>query len=341
MVDVAQGEEPDLVLVEDRWGNPGRVLSRMIRPAITAPGGKLICWGDWSNIEARVLPWLACAEQRLDIFRSIDDDPENTPDVYLQAAAGMYGHDPYKLLRMKVDGDPEVKPIRQRGKIAELALGFAGGSGALQSMAAGYGMIFEAEEAKDIVGRWRAANQWAVEFWDRLWDAFVTAMKNPGETIGVGRVSYCCLEGYLGSKTVVCLLPDGRPLVYRNVHMREFVERDEFEPEVIIEKSEQLVFHGPDGVKKLWKGLLAENITQATAASVLRWTQRSWTPEEDIQPIVGHTHDELLTLIDEEDKAEGEERLKAYMEQDFGWNRGLPTAADVQSNVCYTKALDD
>lgn len=329
----------DMQHLEDRWGNPGKALSRMIRPAITAPPGKVLVWGDWSNIEARVLPWLAKADRRLEVFRRIDADP-SAPDVYVQGAAGMYGRDADELMARVRAKEPEAKTLRQRGKVAELALGFAGAGGALQSMAANYGMAFEDDEAKDIVARWRSANSWAVGFWDDLWDAFLYAHKHHGEMVPCGRVTYQGLE-YLGRDSVVCYLPDGRPLVYRDVREKEFIERDEFDPEVILERKSQLVFDGQEGPKKLWKGILVENITQGTAASVLRWTLRTLRAEEEWLPVVAHTHDEIIGCVDEDRENEAKATLEEYMLQDFGWNAGLPTAAGVTANVCYTKTLDD
>lgn len=341
LCDIGEGIEPvNLEKIEDGWGNVGKALSRMIRPAITAPEGRMLVWGDWSNIEARVLPWLACADRRLDIFREIDSDP-SAADVYVRGAAGMYDRDPDNLMAAVREKDPEAKDLRQRGKIAELALGFAGGVGALQSMAANYGMAFEHGDAQDIVSRWRKANRWAVSFWDDLWEAFTAALRHPGEMYPCGRLLYQGFE-YMGQRAVACILPDGRPLLYRNIREKTFIVYDDFEPDVVVERSSQLVFDGPEGPKKVWKGLLAENVTQGTAASVLRWTIRSLDQEGGERlPVVGHTHDEIITMPVEGDGRYAKDTLEAYMTQDFGWNKGLPTAADITGGIAYTKTLDN
>jgi len=340
LCDIGVGDaEVDLEQIEDRWGNVGKALSRMIRPSITAPEGHKLVWGDWSNIEARVLPWLACAEKRLDIFREIDHNPE-AADVYVRGAADMYRKDADELMEQVRLKDPVAKDFRQRGKIAELALGFAGGSGALQSMAAKYGMAFDDDDAKDIVARWRSANWWAVQFWQDLWETFTAAMRNPGELFQCGRLTYQSFD-YLGSRTVACILPDGRPILYRNLREKTFIVYDEFEPDKIVERDTQLVFDGPEGPKKVWKGLLAENVTQGAAASVLRWTLRLLDQEaRETMPVVGHTHDEIITEVLEDDAEEARGVLEACMTHDFGWNEGLPAAADITAGVAYTKTED-
>lgn len=331
---------------ESLYGKPaGKTLSRMIRPTIAAPKGKVLVWGDWSNIEARGLPWLAKAEERLDIFREIDRDPENTPDVYLQAAGGMYGEDPYALLERRKAGDKAAGGLRQKGKIAELALGFAGGPGALQSMAANYGMAFEAAEAKDIVERWRRANQWAVAFWDALWAAFLSAVANPdGSMHAAGRIRYQGIA--MGNQIwVAAYLPDGRPLIYRDVRERKSVTYDPFDKDVVVSVERKLSFDGEEGTKWLWRGLLAENVTQAACASILRaaLTYLESSPGLDFMPVVGHTHDEIITMTtDTPGHIEAAKtKLRKVMLRDLGWTEGLPIEADITHHIWYSKALDD
>lgn len=331
---------------EELYGKPaGKTLSRMIRPTIAAPKGKVLVWGDWSNVEARGLPWLADAEERLDIFREIDRDPEHTPDIYLQAAAGMYGEDPYVLLERRKAGDKGAGGLRQKGKIAELALGFGGAAGALQSMAANYGMAFEAAEAKDIVERWRKANQWAVEFWDALWAAFLDAVANPdGSLHRAGKITYQGID-MNGQIWVAAYLPDGRPLIYRDVRERKSVTYDPFDKDVIVSVERKLSFDGEEGTKWLWRGLLAENATQAACASILRaaLTHLESSPDLDFMPVIGHTHDEIITITTDAPDfiSAAKTRLREVMLRDLGWNAGFPIEADITHHTWYSKALDD
>jgi DNA polymerase bacteriophage-type len=328
---------------EEQFGAPaGKALSRLIRPLITAPEGKAFVWGDWANIEARALPWLAKDEKRLDIFRAIDKDPANTPDVYIQAVAGMYDLDPYDLLKRRREGDKEVGKQRQKGKIAELALGFAGGAGALQSMAAGYGMSFEQQESEDIVSRWRASNKWAEEFWDDLMDAFTAAVDTPdGAMHPAGRVN---VQGmFVGDQIwVVIYLPDGRPLFYRDVKDRVHITYDDFDPDLIVEKKRKLSFMSEKGIKWLWRGLLAENVTQAICASMLRVTlTRLDCPGLDFMPVVGHTHDEVITMCDVGNVDAAKTRLRECMMREEDWYDGIPMEVDIVSHAWYSKTIED
>ena len=330
---------------EEQFGKPaGKTLSRMIRPTVTAPEGKVFVWGDWSNIEARGLPWLADAQHRLDVFRAIDADPANTPDVYLQAVAGMYHHDPMELLARRRAKDKAVDALRQRGKIAELALGFAGGVGALQSMASNYGMLFEEDEAAEIVERWRAANSWATAFWDEVWGAFIKAFSRPDGTMH--RAGLVVYQGVLvGNETwVACFLPDNRPLFYRNVRERKHVEYDPFDPTEVISTTMKLSFEGADGVKWLWKGILVENITQAACASILRETLVDLeSGDYDALEVVGHTHDEIITLTDDTPDAiaRAKDTLRAAMIKRRDWMGNLPVEADITHHAWYSKAIED
>lgn len=337
---VNAAEQGDLGEFEETFGNAGKTLSRLIRPTFCAELGKLLTWGDWSSIEARALPWLAKAEHRLDVFREIDADP-SSPDVYIRAVCDMYSYDLAETWAKHKAKDSWAKSERNKGKVAELALGFLGGTGALDNMAAAYGMAFEAKEAKEIVERWRAANQWAMDFGEECWEAFLAAFKNPGEMFPAGRVTYQGLD-MNGQTWVACFLPDGRPLFYRDVRDRKHVEYDPFEPDVIVEENYKLSFEGEDGIKWLWKGILVENVTQAICASKLRGTLVLLeTRGYSFLELIGHTHDEIITQHDEKDRYHAEAGMKKAMLTPLPWEDGLPMGADITTNSWYSKAIED
>src|SRR5690606_12940552 len=110
---------------------PSKKLSMLLRPAFVAPKGKVLVWGDWSNIEARVLPWLAsstAAEAKLDIFRAVDANPDE-PDVYIRTAGDLLGEDADQLWADYKSGKGEAYEYADRvrqshGKVPELSLGF-------------------------------------------------------------------------------------------------------------------------------------------------------------------------------------------------------------------------
>ena len=309
------------------FGDPGRALSRLIRPAVMPRSPNVLAVLDYSQIEARVLPWLADspgAEAKLDIFRECDVDP-TAPDVYKRAAAATYDIDPAEV----------TKPQRQEGKVQELSLGFGGGKGALLAMAALYRMILSADEAQRLVDRWRATNQWAVQFWDDLWTAFQRAYNGPGTVHTAGRVAYVYDPGYLGG-TMFCALPDGRLLSYPFLRYSDVEKTDRYGN---VERKTVLTYLSQGRRKTLWAGILAENITQATAASLLR---AKIVEVEEAHPdkLIGHTHDELI-LEAHEDEAEAlADSVKTIMERHLDWTGGLPIRADAEVQVWYSKVED-
>lgn len=335
---------------ETQFGSAGRTLSRLIRPAIAAPAGRTLVWGDWSAIEACVLPWLAdtrASQSVLDVILGSHAD-KNKPDLYCREAAGIAGIELDQFwddYRNEVDGTGEQ---RQTGKVAVLSLGFGGAVGALQAMAVGYGISLTEAEAKVIVDKWRANNPWARNFWDALWDAFTSAMENPDTPYAVGRVVYMYDKGYLGG-SMLCFLPDGRPLVYPSLRWRT-VEREDYEGNMV--KKTELSYRRGRTTRSLWYGVLAENITQATAASLLRELLVKLDPAPVLEggdtvrllpptaQVDGHTHDEAIVECDdnEDEVARTSRILREAMETRPSWGDGLPLQADITTNWYYTKS---
>jgi DNA polymerase len=304
-----------------------RKLALLVRPGFIAPPGQSFIWSDASQIEARVLPYLAGtedAQQYLEGFRLVDEDPTQ-PDLYVRTAAGI----------SNLSIDMIDKPLRQRGKVTILACGFAGGVGALQSMAAGMGMYLSDEEAKRLVDAWRADNDWAVVFWNRLWDAAEQAIHYPGvlQRAGRSRISYIVLNGDL-----LAILPSGRVLTYRNIKYDTVAELDDDDQPTGKMVVKLRYSRGYNRVA-IWRGTLVENVVQAFAADVLRGTMRRL--DEQGFDIRAHVHDEILLLVDDSDIDRVKAELSRVMRQGFSWTEGLPLMS--QETVCtyYTKTLDD
>jgi hypothetical protein len=212
--------------------------------------------------------------------------------------------------------------------------GFGGGRGALQNMAANYGMHLDDGQAKEIVTEWRAANPWAVDFWYLLRDKFREAMDTPNYPIACGMLVYTFLPDYLGG-SMLCRLPSGRTLTYR--HLKWTRE------ELIDDKGEvklgewELTFARGFGRVKLWHGILAENVTQAVAADVLRSTLVRMRETPSMPVVRAHTHDEILVEVHVDRAEDVAERLVAVMEQGFEWSAGLPLKAEATVGYSYSK----
>ncbi len=337
---------------------PAQKLSYLLRPAFVADPGKTFVWGDWSAIEARMLPWLAGSpggESVLDIFRKSDADPKY-PDVYMFTAADLVGQDPFELWAAYKAGDKEAGDLRQsRGKVPVLSLGFGGGVGALIAMAANYRVYLDMDAAKRVVDGWRDANKWARSFWGAhgregsygLWGAANSAIENPDTIYAAGRVAYVYDKSYLGG-ALICALPCGRWLTYPDIKW-EWREVEDKETKKLKDVY-QLTFLKQYGRSGLWHGKLAENITQASAASVLRRTLKrldkgwhknvdgSFSRMEEFMPVVMHTHDEIVAEVAERDEARARKALLFEMERNDEWDAGLPLKAEISGNWYYTKA---
>lgn len=343
----------------------GKTLSMLVRPSFIASPGKTYVWGDWSAIEARVLPWLSGSpggQAVLDIFEVSDHD-KTQPDIYMRTACALIGEDPMYWWACYRGEHGEVlqkqaEYLRQgQGKVPVLSLGFGGGLGALQAMAINYGVFLDDAKGQWVVDTWRATNPWARAFWgshDRdgssgLWGAANQALENPGEAFTAGRVAYVYDKNYLGG-TLFCGLPCGRLLTYPDIRWRTRSVKDKRTGEM--KDVTALWFKKGYGWSALWYGKLAENVTQATAGSILRevlvWLDPRFTPFPDLindgnrmtswMPVVGHTHDEAVTEPAEDRKTDAARVLKQIMEHRADWRLDLPLVAEITEKWYYSKS---
>jgi len=277
-------------------------LSKLLRPALWPQAGNVFVVGDWSAIEARVLPWLANSpgsEEALNVFRRGED-------VYMATATGMGIND------------------RQIGKVANLSLGYGGAAGAFNAMAKNYGVELIASEVVRVVKRWRKANQWAVDFWRNLERAAKRAVLNPEKVFHAGKVRYVCLGGAL-----YCILPDQSTIQYCDA--RYDPENDAVS---CLKPSVKPKVDDPEWPRmRLWGGLQAENITQAVAACLLRELLRRL----DKKPVVAHVHDEVILEVPSMDADENITLLQREMESPPPWAEGLPLKAVPVKMLRYGK----
>lgn len=284
-------------------------LAKMLRPAIIPADGHSFVVGDWSAIEARVLPWLSKSsggEAVLDVFRE-------GRDIYMETATSMKFKD------------------RQIGKVAVLSLGFGGAVGALQAMCKNYGVSLTDAEAGVIVNRWRNANPWAREFWNALENAAKRAWRKPHKVQYAGRIRYVYIPELLGG-TLMCVLPDDSCIQYpycRMDHGNLTAMKASVKPSA--DNSEEWPR------MQLWGGFLAENVTQATAACLLKEKLRECDLYSYALPVVGHCHDEIILEVANENTEYAAESLQSVMETCPTWAEGLPLQADPAIMTRYGK----
>ena len=291
---------------------PADSLGRLVRSAITSPKG--LTYSDYSQIEARVLPWLSAdpkAEKTLKVFWE-------GRDIYTENALGMFN----------IASESEVnKDMRQAAKQGVLACGFGGGARAVQAMAKNYGMKYDFDKADGIKTAWRAANPWAMPFWYGLKDAARQAYLSPGVTFSHGRLAFQSD----GKDFLWMRLPSGRVLAY--VQPRIELVRYPWDDEGY--ELTCLWGAGKPKVGETWPRrvvnhlILSENATQGTAADIMRET-------------IVRAHDaglEILFSVHDELVVEGRcpDQLHALMIAPPVWADGLPIAADTSVADRYGK----
>ena len=271
------------------------VLSELIRTAFIPKPGCRFFVADFSAIEARVIAWIAGEQWRQEVFAQ-------GGDIYCASASQMF-HVP--VVKHGVNGH-----LRQKGKIAELALGYGGSVGALKAMGAlNYGLT--EEELKPLVDAWRQSNPRIVKFWWDVDRAATTCVRDrvPAETHGI--------RFFYQSGMMFIVLPSGRRLVY-------------VKPKMGVNRygSESVTYEGV-GEQKKWLRLesygpkFVENIVQATARDILVEAMRRL--EAAGYQIVMHVHDEAV-IEAPADASLGD--ICAIMGQTPAWAEGLLLRAD-------------
>ncbi len=268
-------------------------LSQLIRTAFVPQGGRKFIVADFSAIEARVIAWIAGERWRIKVF-------EGGGDIYCASASQMF-HVPVE--KHGVNGH-----LRQKGKIAELALGYGGSVGALKSMGA-LEMGLSEEELQPLVSAWRDSNPSITEFWWAVDRAVKECIKKrvPTETHGI-RFNY-------QSGMLFITLFSGRRLAY----VKPRIGENQF-------GGESVTYMGVGGTKK-WKRLesygpkFVENIVQAVSRDILCYAMRTLRN----CAIVAHVHDEVII---EADSRMSVEAVCEQMGRTPPWAKGLLLRAD-------------
>jgi DNA polymerase len=292
----------DFAALELLYDSVPEVLSELIRTAFVPKDGCKLVVADFSAIEARVIAWLAGETWRNQVF-------DTHGKIYEASASQMF--------RVPIEEVTKGSPLRQKGKIAELALGYGGSVGALKAMGA-LDMGLTEDELQPLVTAWRSANPNIVRLWWDIDRAAMTAVKDKTltETHGIK-------FGYQSGLLFIAL-PSGRRLSY----VKPRIGANQF-------GSDCVTYEGVGGTKK-WERLesygpkFVENIVQAISRDILCYTMQT----QRCCDIVMHVHDEIVV---EADPRMSTEVLCQQMSRTPPWAQGLLLRADGYDCPFYKK----
>lgn len=296
----------DLDLLELLYGNVPDTLSQLIRTAFVAGKGKRFIVADLSAIEARVIAWLAGERWRLEVF--------NTHGKIYEASAS-------QMFKVPIENIKKGSDLRQKGKVAELALGYQGGPNALIQMGA-LEMGIPEDELPKLVKMWRNSNKKIVGYWDIVNNAAIDAVDGENNSIKHG-IKFSFTKGAL-----VITLPSGRSLFYQKAKLVD----GKFGGKAI-------VYEGMNQTTKKWEkidtygGKLVENIVQAVARDVL--ADIMLRVDALGYNIVMSVHDEIVLACP---YGFGScEQINNVMGSPIPWAKGLPLKADSYETEFYKK----
>ena len=286
-----------------------------VRGSLLAQSGCKLVIADLSNIEGRVLAWLAGEDWKIEAFKLYDRG--EGPDLYKVTAGRILGKDPFEVTK----GERQTQ-----GKVPELAGGYGGGLGAYRKMGGDVFNAMDDDAIMEIVQAWRAAHPATKSLWYDVEGAVRSAVRAPDESFevrGLLRVDSAMGPDSVGYVRI--RLPSGRYLCYRNMHINE---------------DGQLVYEGINQYTRKWElletyyGKLVENIVQAVARDVFMTGMRK--AEEAGYSVVLRVHDELVCEVPD-DPSFTHERLADMMAGNPSWSIGLPLAAAGFSALRYRK----
>lgn len=301
----------DIEMMEMLYNVPD-ALKQLVRTALVTPDGTRFVVADFSAIEARVIAWVAQEKWRQDAFA-------NGEDIYCASASQMF--------HCKVVKHGENGELRQKGKIAELALGYGGGTKALKDFGADK-MGLSDPELEDIVQKWRAASPRIPKLWHDLEKAALDCISTK-RTIHLPQYRNIALEWFEDSLMLV--LPTGRKLRYKEAT----IGTNKFDKPAIIFKSMNQT--AKKWMKtETWGGKLTENLIQAIARDCLcAAMKRLKECRHASYKICAHIHDEVVLEVP---NGEGSlEDAVAIMTQNEPWNEGLLMNAAGFENNYYMK----
>ena len=309
----------DLVRASNRvglgllFGDVSDTLSQLIRTAIVAKEGYTLCVADFSAIEARVIAWLSGETWRQKVFAE-------GGDIYCASASSMFG---VPVVKHGVNGH-----LRQKGKVAELALGYQGGVNALKAMGA-LDMGLTEEELPNIVELWRQASPKIKALWYTVEKAAVyTVTTGNPMTIDHGITFRLEVDPFYGYRYMTIELPSGRKLFYPDPH----IKLNNFDKEAVHFKTQ---LNNAWVTESTYGGKLVENITQAVARDCLALTLTRLSGNG--LPAIMHIHDEAVIEVPKDEADEYLDIVEKTFALPIPWAEGLVLTAAGFTNDYYMK----
>jgi prophage lambdaSa04, DNA polymerase len=309
----------DLVKASNRvglgllFGDVSDTLSQLIRTAIIAKEGYTLCVADFSAIEARVIAWLSGETWRQKVFAE-------GGDIYCASASSMFG---VPVVKHGVNGH-----LRQKGKVAELALGYQGGVNALKAMGA-LDMGLTEEELPNIVELWRQASPKIKELWYTVEKAAVyTVTTGNPMTLEHGITFRLEVDPFYGYRYLTIELPSGRKLFYPDPH----IKLNNFDKEAVHFKTQ---LNNAWVTESTYGGKLVENITQAVARDCLALTLTRLSGNG--LPAIMHIHDEAVIEVPKDEASEYLDIVEKTFALPIPWAEGLVLTAAGFTNDYYMK----
>ena len=297
-------------LVKCLYDGVAKPLSELVRTSIIPEDGHQLLVADFSAIEARVIAWLAGEQWRLDVFR-------NGGDIYCASASQMF--------KVPVVKHGENGHLRQKGKIAELALGYGGGINALKAFGADK-MGMTDEEMQETVDLWRDSSPNICALWKAIERAAIRCVVHKKPVIS----DISCTRFDYEQGILWMTLPSGRRIAYWGAYYDE----SKLHP-----GRKTLSYMGVDQQTKKWSrietwgGKLVENLVQATARDCLR--ESMFALDKAGYDIRAHVHDEVI--VTEPLDGRSVEQMADLMGLDIPWAPGLPLRADGYCTPFYIK----
>lgn len=266
-----------------------KYVDLLLRACLVPHAGHVLIARDFAAIEARALAFLAGDRVALEAFKA-------GRDLYRVAAMVIFG----------VTYEAVTKAQRQVGKVAELALGYQGGPGALERMARANGVELPASpSAAQIVESWRKGRPAIKRFWYAVEGAFTCAAQ--GESVALAG---CTFEPWPSANGVAIFLPSGRPIVYNDVELSD----------------EGLTYVGTKGREHIYGGKIVENLVQAYCRDLMADAMVA-AESHQILPVALTVHDEVVCDVDERHATEAAAELSRIMQAVPAWARGMPINA--------------